>query len=139
MCRPCSVVQRTDRELHRLVWQASFQPGCRPKDDSRVQRYHKGAEQEGSWSSTLRLPLCSLMLPKLLLENGLDFSYLLNELLAPPATVPHPLLSRSELSRSGTPGMSGDTPLPLPPGPTDSTKRPPRSRERRSSNVSARP
>jgi hypothetical protein len=32
----------------RLIWQASLQPGCRPEDDCRMQRYHKSAEQEGS-------------------------------------------------------------------------------------------
>ena len=50
MCRPCSMVQRTDRELRRLIWQAGLQPGCRPEDDCRMQRHHKSAEQEG-WCS----------------------------------------------------------------------------------------
>lgn len=101
-----------------------------------------------------QLALLSLMLSKLLQENGLDFSYLLMGLLGPPTTGSRPLLDPSELSRPGTPGtpgppgtpgtpgtpgMSGGTPPPLPSGPVDLARRPPpRSRERLSSNVSRR-
>ena len=85
---------------------------------------------------------------KLLLENGLDFSYLLNERLSQSVTVPQPLLGQSELSQPGTPGTPGTPgipgvtpPLPSVPidSPVDSARRPPpRSRDRVSSTVSRR-
>ena len=82
------------------------------------------------------------MLSKLLLENGLDFSYLLNERLSQSMTVPQPLLGQSELSQPGTPGIPGVTPplLSVPiDSPVDSARRPPpRSRDRVSSTVSRR-